>query len=60
MVIIFMICILFILILIRYSPSIDIIKTVGGYAVLLWYNKWVEEWNDYLRDYKVLFKFKNL
>ena len=60
MVVIFIICVLLILILIRSSPSIDVIKTVGGYAVLLWYNKWVEEKGEYTRNYKVLFKFKNL
>lgn len=48
------------IIITKYSLRIDIIKTNKEYIVLLWYNKWVEEENDYLRDYKVLFKFKNL
>lgn len=47
-------------IVIKYSLRIDIVKTNKEYIVLLWYSKWAEEENVYLRDYKVLFKFKNL
>ena len=43
-----------------YKPNIDFVIAENGFKVLLWYNKWVEEEDKCVREYKVLFKSKNL
>lgn len=43
-----------------YKPNIDFVIAEKGLKVLLWYNKWAEEDDKYVRKYKVLFKSENL
>lgn len=54
--------VIFILILfyLKYNPKLDIVKVDNDDALLLWYDEWVEEEDECVRKYKILFKFKNL
>lgn len=60
MVLIIIIIILCGLLYYYYKPNIDFVIAEKGLKVLLWYNKWVEEEDKYVRKYKMLFKSKNL
>lgn len=44
----------------KYNPKLDVVKVDNDDALLLWYDEWVEEEDECVRKYKILFKFKNL